>query len=1659
MDSEQQLQMPLAQNSRLNRQRSGTQGGGSREGNTLLNFFQRVVPTKCSNRSHDVPEFAAAKSESELGAEANSEGQASGAVTVGQDVVVEQKTGQDEKESIFRSSIICRFFQIAAEARAMDRVTKSVYAQQATSTPKPLGIRVLLKRLKYENHSDEDARKMAREYIDQRIYAANVKTCGARTLRDRGMCSLMAVMRWILCTWLPGNTLHTPEEQRNIRKSVLDLLGNQNGPHHLETRELAEGPVAKRARTALETRGANEGEMPQASALVGQGTHSERCFRCCREFQAIGSLPVWSCSTVVKYGESLSCGIACNRSYCGECIAANPAHKQQHTRPRNDFCCPVHQTRPKITASGLFPGGPMCFYCPLGTARKRHERRIRCCQFCSKALCPQCGVFPAGLLQSSKAYTCPGCLSTREDTERMKSLLLGYLHTISGRNFKAAEDYSMSHFTDQKLMENMKAAREFSDFVFDVWRAGWHELVHPFVDRLVDIDAFLRSKGRPVVTTESQFLRMLKPTLRTVIERNGRANARELVLRHRTRGARNESLDESRSRDPSEGAHTSTKTTESSDESYSRDPSCWPEWIKTPSLADGEAGRPSLAIWMHDAAHCSPTTSLSAYVLAKLADSQKFSSVFLCGRRYSAECAYDTADGPVKMLVEAYAGRNTLKLFGVADSDDVIHAWLVEKHFDIILDMTGSSYGKIDGVLSRPRTAVQVAYLGYPGPAFGIWDFVISSPGLMHTQVRNSKQRAAFLLTGNMYPPVGWHNGHNVPARSTDTFDVPEEGRPILAFLGSTDKIDRASVFSWCEMLAGTGDGPKSAILMLLDGPETNVRAVDRWRIEFNEGHSFDGKCVEVISPARIFWFPYRPKESFWMFLEALGCRLVSVSCLGRYDVHTLAGDSLACRVLHLCIDNPAQDWPQRVAQLLVKKTGLASVLVANCEADFVKKGIRLLLDAGLRQAASAHLGRCSEKKVGFYEFESRVPNLENMLLGSLHEARRVGGDVTKMKDIDFTKAEPDQDVSVVLFGPQPELMPYGETADDQFQRFMQQLVHKRHCIGKFKQWDFMFEIIIRASHEIGFRHINIVGLGSSSICARAVYFGKGGDDIKSGEAAALKIPHFGHGVRQENRMQADPNIISLNVHEAAGLRRLGRTKEILPVPFRVWPDKMYAGVVVGGVESRIPKSKSEHSTTPARSRAAMSVAAYRFIENGTMANNTHYLQIVEEYRNRGVISDDRTRIIQAIFFSVFFMNERGIFNMDISLQNLALKKDGHRWLVVWIDTGGSLVIKKEGAAPLSRQSTSMCPAMSGPAPGHSIPVLPKPKIGISYFSMQFVRDCVAAKPESQRALTCFGTDTFRDDEEAIKLRSGSEKNTPFGRDRASRWDSFGAACVAVQSFNPAPTASVEREAWKAELLAARQASSSEPMRAFLEKGMRPGTCVERPEVLDGYARLLHAMLRTDVAQRIGARGALLKLLLTTDTWSLEQKAALDGDGIPFEGGWPAGSPWATAGCPVPRLVVVNEDGMGAGVRTDGHIEQGRLVTLYVGTKATENGVAEFPPSRRTAYAMKGARNEPETVGKRRPLHAGDERIHTVSDQPFNMLQAMNAAGPLLNASSNDEEANVQLDRADFWEDNVGNLYIGMYAKDFIAKGSFLHWQYKYSAGRGGSDAFYFSDD
>ena len=141
--------------------------------------------------------------------------------------------------------------------------------------------------------------------------------------------------------------------------------------------------------------------------------------------------------------------------------------------PRADFCCPVHQERPVEPASSLFPSGPLCFYCPLGAARNRGERQIRCCQSCSKALCPRCGVFPESWLRDThRQYTCSGCLGAREDTQRIKAVLLEYLYLMTGKKVSSVEEYSKSDFRNRRLKDNWQAASLFSDYVFDVWRAG-----------------------------------------------------------------------------------------------------------------------------------------------------------------------------------------------------------------------------------------------------------------------------------------------------------------------------------------------------------------------------------------------------------------------------------------------------------------------------------------------------------------------------------------------------------------------------------------------------------------------------------------------------------------------------------------------------------------------------------------------------------------------------------------------------------------------------------------------------------------------------------------------------------------------------------------------------------------------------------------------------------------------------------------------------------------------------------------------------------------------------------------------------------------------------------------------------------------------------------
>jgi hypothetical protein len=62
----------------------------------------------------------------------------------------------------------------------------------------------------------------------------------------------------------------------------------------------------------------------------------------------------------------------------------------------------------------------------------------------------------------------------------------------------------------------------------------------------------------------------------------------------------------------------------------------------------------------------------------------------------------------------------------------------------------------------------------------------------------------------------------------------------------------------------------------------------------------------------------------------------------------------------------------------------------------------------------------------------------------------------------------------------------------------------------------------------------------------------------------------------------------------------------------------------------------------------------------------------------------------------------------------------------------------------------------------------------------------------------------------------------------------------------------------------------------------------------------------------------------------------------------------------------------------------------------------------------------------------------------------------LVNAALNARDANLTLRRTEFWRDGKGNVYMGLYAKKDIARGTFLRWEYDPFAGGGGSNSYRF---
>ena len=1492
-------------------------------------------------------------------------------------------------------------------ARNVDKCAKRVLCkQQMEDQAKYQTLRSIIQTLTACNNAKitsstesnvEKAIPMLRQYIDKFIFICNIASAPSEDLgaqrRHKGtlpldssctMVELKPMLEWVISEFLPnvGDLIYqNMREQSSIRTSIIRLLpGTLSVPEQVPEQGINSIIV--------------DSDLSCRDQCFG-------CFASRSSFEGSGN-KLWVCSHPLSENEH------CCISYCSDCLG-----KARKRSPDPAFLCPLlHQGRPKEN-SNIFPA-QRCFGCVHDTRKVAGVRALRGCQHCGKKYCPTCGLYdPAMLVNTSLKFTCPACyISPRDREKQIESRLMGLLSRAAGY---VLDEREIANFNVEKCMKSSRwtypALIDFAQYVCDVYKAGYHDLAGPYIKVMIDICFWLDRRKRPMLITPSQHIRLKggSSESRRELAAISVSYAAELVQ---------------------ECAEVGTPAGQ-----------CWSTYVG-PCDCISHSQQISIFVWMHDGSRPSPTVNLSSYLLRNLAG--RFGRFVLGCRELSTEVQYDKNDGLVVALIEFFRKTGNLKLFAENASDEDIHAWLNQQEFHIHLDLTCLSDGNINSVLARPaRKAANIGFLGYPGPHYGIHDFVISTKALVHPEILADESRSRFIFCDEMYPPVGDHNGHNGhKSAELPSPDFPNDGPPLLLFLGDPNKLRDESVFAFLDILSGTDKAPccsdmNNVKLMIMQGSEDNMKAVGRWREEYNARRFGD----EVIAECRIGWIPYRHSDGFWKYLTSVRTRSLSVSCFGAsYDVNTLANDALECCMPHLGIRTKDQDWPTLVAPLLLEHAGLGGYFIANSREDFVKKGILLMLSPSLRNAATEHLLDCRENQVGHYNRNQCVDNMERALLHGLNNFRKASGN-RPTHDIDLTQMYPVR--AIRQFSPRPELSLELETSCTQRDRIMSQLPKNIVASNVFS-----LKIICKAvehHHNLGYRDMQYVGMGSSTVAISTLYVGNVPELVRflrtrNGARLMLKMSHCFKKIQQENRLITDAVVRAAYVSENAGLRRKELTaRRILPQMFAAYKNGSIVCILRGSPTNVFSKM------APALCRPIIACAVFEFIEGGDLSANTLFRKIVSEWRDHGIISDKLTRIIQAVLFSGHFMHSQGIACMDLSFYNLGLVQCEYRWCVSWLDTGGSLVYRAGHAVEVqATRSITSFPDQGGSVPGPSCPAkaLVNPRASnkgdIAYLNATKVEDCY--KNSNALGLTCLGQDTFREDDVVNSIRQ--EKNwgrRPFEREDAVRWDRTGASMVVLQMFNPAPKETAKRDEWKEQLRKA--CNSPEEMFRFLQQGMSTGVEAERPEVLDEFAKLLFQLLRTDGQERITLRDALLKTVLTTDTLTLEQKRKMDGCGLEFPGGpCPDGSPWRESSALLPPLVIATEGTLGAGVRTSSKILKDQLVALYVGAEVSD--INHLPPSRRTTYAM-----------------SGGNRIHAVSDQPFEWLQKHSFAGPLINASFTDTDANISIDRMAFWRDGKGLIFLPMFAKRDIEHGEFLHWKYDPFAGAGGADGYRFPAD
>jgi hypothetical protein len=307
------------------------------------------------------------------------------------------------------------------------------------------------------------------------------------------------------------------------------------------------------------------------------------------------------------------------------------------------------------------------------------------------------------------------------------------------------------------------------------------------------------------------------------------------------------------------------------------------------------------------------------------------------------------------------------------------------------------------------------------------------------------------------------------------------------------------------------------------------------------------------------------------------------------------------------------------------------------------------------------------------------------------------------------------------------------------------------------------------------------------------------------------------------------------------------------------------------------------------------------------------------------------------------------------------------------------------------------------------------------------------------------GTRFFRD--EALVAIMDANPGSPLGFEFGCKFDSASATMTSLHSIRPLPPG--RSDAWSDEW--SKQfdmaTSSKDGMREFLRGWAAPGE-----SWLDGSGHVLEEMAemyfellkKEDLGERWSLHEASASRLLTLEIWDTAEREKLfdGGSGILFPGGLvcPKGSPWEHDR--LEPVIVVEEPGMGVGVKAAMAMKDGAFLGLYAGPEADESAVRRSPPCRHTVRVVEEG-------------HGGRAAVFIIGDKPMQWCLENNVAGPYMNTVHG--HINVRLDRSKLWRSSTGILYAAMYAIGDIAEGEYLHWQYTWRSGAGGVYSFEFN--